>query len=184
MLHTIERLGAVDFGLWEHVDGRGSSDVAAAIMATMPTEPTPAVANALLQMAAAVRDNDPSTATADSFCFAFVDDDEALQELLWAWSPAEVINDLWFNACTIADAWRDDFKDLCCVELDGAGRLSATNLGRLRDLAWDLRDNIVNDWADMEDDVEYNTFRDLDTPRCVDFRKLTRHADVDNINKA
>ena len=184
MLHTIERLGAVDFGSWEHVDGRESADVAAAIMATMPAGPTPAVTNALLQMAVAVRDNDPSTGTADDFQFAFVDDDEALQELLWAWSPAKVIEELWFNACTIADAWRDEFKDVCCVEFDGAGRLSATNLGRLRELAWVLRGGIVFDWADMEDGEEFNTFRDLDTPRCVDFRRLTRHADVDNINKA
>ena len=176
MLHTIERLGAVDFGPWEHVDWRGSADVAAAIMATIPAKPTPAVTNALLQMAVAVRDNDPSTATADNFRFAFVDDDEALQELLWAWSPAEVIGELWFNACTIADAWVDKFKDECCVEFDGAGRLSATNVGRLRDLAWVLRGDIVYDWADMEDDAEFNTFRDLDTPRCVDFRKITRHA--------
>lgn len=184
MLHAIERLDAVDFGSWEHVDGRESADVAAAIMATMPAEPTPAVTNALLQMAVAVRDNDLDTGTADSFRFAFVDDDEALQELLWAWSPAEIISELWFNACTVADAWRDEFKDACCVEFDGAGRLSATNIGRLRDLAWDLRREIVNDWADMEDDTEFNTYRDLDTPRCVDFRNLTRHADVDNINKA
>ena len=184
MLHTIEHLGAVDFGPWEHVDGRESADVAAAIMATMPAEPTPAITNALIQMAVAVRDNDPSTGTADSFSFAFIDDDGAVQEMLWGWSPAAVIDELWFNACTIADAWRDEFKDDCCVEFDGAGRLSATNLGRLRDLAWDLRDDIVNDWADMEDGEEFNTFRDLDTPRCVDFRKLTRHADVDNINKA
>ena len=184
MLHTIERLDAVDFGPWEHVDGRESADVAAAIMATMPAEPTPAVTNALLQMAVAVRDNDPSTGTADIFRFAFVDDGEALQELVWAWDPAEIIGELWFNACTIADAWRDDFKDACCVEFDGAGRLSATNVERLRDLAWDLRDDIVTDWADMEDESEFNTYRDLDTPRCVDFRKLTRHADVDNINKS
>ena len=184
MLHTIERLDAVDFGPWEHVDGRESADVAAAIIATIPAEPTPLVKNALLQMAVAVRDNDPNTGTADAFRFAFIDDDEALQELLWAWSPAEVISELWFNACTIADAWRDEFKDLCCVEFDGAGRLSATNLGRLRDLAWDLRHDIVTDWADMEDGEEFNTFRDLDTPRCVDFRKLARRADVDNINKA
>ena len=176
MLHTIERLDAVDFGPWEHVDWRGSADVAAAIMATIPAKPTPAVTNALLQMAVAVRDNDPSTTTADNFRFAFVDDDEALQELLWAWSPAEVIGELWFNACTIADAWRDEFKDLCCVELDEVGRLSATNIGRLRELAWALRGDIVYDWADMEDDAEFNTFRDLDTPRCVDFRKITRHA--------
>lgn len=184
MLHTIERLGAIDFGPWEHVDGRESADVAAAIIATMPAEPTPAITNALLQMAVAVRDNNPCTGTAESFLFAFVDDDEALQELLWGWNPAGVISDLWFNACTIADAWRDDFEDACCVEFDGAGRLSATNIGRLRDLAWDLRYDIVNDWADMEDDTEFNTYRDLDTPRCVDFCKLTRHADVDNINKA
>ena len=176
MLHTIERLDAIDFGPWEHVDWRGSADVAAAIMATMPAEPTPAITNALLQMAVAVRDNDPNAGTADAFRFAFVDDDEALQELLWAWSPAEVIDELWFNACIIADAWVDRFKDECCVEFDGAGRLSATNIGRLYDLAWALRGDIVNDWADMEDDAEFNTFRDLDTPRCVDFRKLTRHA--------
>lgn len=184
MLHTIERLDAVDFGPWEHVDGRESADVAAAIMAAMPAEPTPMVTSALLQMAVAVRDNDPGTGTAGSFLFAFVDDDDALQELLWGWKPEEVINDLWFNACTIADAWRDEFKDACCVELDEAGRLCATNLGRLYDLAWDLRHDIVTDWADMEDGEEFNTFRDLDTPRCVDFGKLTRHADVDNINKA
>ena len=184
MLHTIERLDAVDFGSWEHVDGRESADVAAAIMATLPAEPTPAITDALLQMAVAVRDNDPSTGTADGFRFAFVDDDEALQELLWAWSPAEIIDELWFNACTIADAWRGEFKGDCCVEFDGAGRLSATNLWHLRDLAWDLRNDIVNDWADMEDDTEFNTYRDLNTPRCVDFCKLTRHADVDNINKA
>lgn len=184
MLHTIERLSAIDFGSWEHVDGRESADVAAAIMATMPAEPTTAITNALLQMAVAVRDNNPASGTAENFLFAFVDDDEALQELLWAWSPARVISELWFNACTVADAWRDEFKDLCCVEFDEAGRLSATNIGRLRDLAWDLRHDIVNDWADMEDDTEYNTYRDLDTPRCVDFRRLTRHADVDNINKA
>lgn len=184
MLHTIERLGAVDFGSWDHVDGRESADAAAAIMATMPAEPTPAVTNALLQMAVAVRDNDPSTGTADNFRFSFVDDDEALREMLWAWDPAEVIDELWFNSCTIADAWRDEFKDVCCVEFDAAGRLSATNLGRLYDCAWDLRHDIVSDWADMEDNAEFNAYRDLDTPRCVDFRKLTRHADVDNINKA
>lgn len=184
MLHTIERISAVDFGPWEHVDGRESADVAAAIMATIPAEPTPEATNALLQMAVAVRDNDPRTGTAYSFRFAFIDDDDALQELLWAWTPAELIPDLWYNACTVADAWRDEFKDVCCVEFDGAGRLSATNLGRLRALAWDLRHDIVNDWADMEDDTEYNTYRDLDTPRCVDFHRLTRHADVDNINKA
>ena len=184
MLHAIERLDAVDFGSWEHVDGRESADVAAAIMATIPAEPTTMVKNALLQMAVAVRDNDPSTGTADSFRFAFVDDDEALQELLWGWSPAAVVYELWYTACTIAESWRDEFKDVCCVEFDGAGWLSATNLWHLRDLAWDLRADIVTDWADMEDDAEFNTYRDLDTPRCVDFRKLTRHADVDNINKA
>lgn len=183
MLHTIERLGAVDFGPWEHVDGRESADVAAAIIATMPAEPTPAVTNALLQMAVAVRENDPNTSTADSFCFAFIDDDEALQEMLWGWSPAKVIEELWFNACTITGTWLDEFKDACCVELDDAGRLSATSLGCLRELAWGLRHDIVTDWADMEDGTEYNTYRDLDTPRCVDFRRLTRHADVDNINK-
>ena len=183
MLHTIERLDAVDFGPWEHVDWRGSADVAAAIMATLPAGPTTMVKNALLQMAVAVHDSDPNTNTADNFRFAFVDDDEALQELLWGWSPVEVVDNFWCNACTIADAWRDDFKDACCVEFDGAGRLSATNLDRLYDLAWALRGDIVYDWADMEDDAEFNTFRDLDTPRCVDFRKLTRHADVDNINK-
>lgn len=184
MLHTIERLGMVNLGPWERVDGREPADVAAAIIATMPAEPTPLVKNALLQMAVAVRDNDPSTGTADAFRFAFVDDGEALQELVWGWKPAEVIDELWFNSCTIADAWRDEFKDACCVELDGAGRLCATNLGRLFDLAWDLRRDIVTDWADMEDDTEYNTYRDLDTPRCVDFRKITRHAGVDNVVKA
>ena len=184
MLHTIERLGMVNFGPWERVDGRESADVAAAIIATIPAEPTPLVKNALLQMAVAVRDNDPNTGTADAFRFAFVDDEEELQELVWGWKPEEVIDELWFNSCTIADAWSGKFKDACCVELDGAGRLCATNLSRLFDLAWALRDDIVTDWADMEDDAEFNTFRDLDTPRCVDFRKLTRHADVDNINKA
>ena len=177
MLHTIERLGAIDFGPWEHVDGRGSADVAAAIMATIPSKPTPMVVNALLQMAVAVRDNDPNTGTADIFRFAFIDDEEALAELLWGWSPAEVIDELWFNACTVADVWRDEFKDVCCVEFDGDGRLSATYLGRLYDRAWDLRRDIVADWADMEDDEEYNTYRDLDTPRCVDFLKITRHAE-------
>lgn len=183
MLHTIERLGAVDFGPWEHVDGRESADVAAAIIATMPAEPTPLVKNALLQMAVAVRDHDPSTGTADAFRFAFVDD-EALQDLVWGWKPEEVIGELWYSACTIRDAWLGEFKDACCVELDEVGRLCATNLGRLRDLAWGLRHDIVDDWADMEDDAEFGAFRDLDTPRCVDFRRLTRHADVDNINKA
>ena len=177
MLHTIERLGMINLGPWEHADGRESADVAAAIIATIPAEPTPLVKNALLQMAVAVRDNDPSTGTADAFRFAFIDDDEAMQDLVWGWRPAEVIDELWFNSSTIAYAWVNEFKDACCVVVDGAGRLCATNLRRLFDLAWDLRRDIVNDWADMEDDEEYNTYRDLDTPRCVDFRKLERHAE-------
>ena len=184
MLHTIERLDMINLGPWEHADGRESADVAAAIIATIPAEPTPLVKNALLQMAVAVRDNDPSTGTADAFRFAFIDDDEAMQDLVWGWKPAEVIDELWFNSSTIAYAWMNEFKDACCVVVDGAGRLCATNLRRLFDLAWDHRHDIVNDWADMEDDEEYSTYRDLDTPRCVDFRKITRHADVDNINKA
>lgn len=177
MLHTIERLPGVDFGPWA-ADWRGSHDVAEAIIATMPDHPTIEVTNALLQMAVAVHDSEPGTFTARNFNFAFVDDAEAVENLLWGWEPRSIILNLFAGSWSSAAYWRDDPARFCAVEVTNDEHILATNLAALRDRAWSFRGSIASDWADLEEDEDCDPFRSLATPRCVDFRRLTRHAGI------
>lgn len=186
MLHIIERLDPADFGEWDEPDTRDYEAVAADIIASMPDQATPEARNALLQMAAVIAISDSTTVTAKEFRFAFIDDRDGLDDLLWNYTATDIIPDFWDATDTIAKAWGDEPRWECLVEFAPQGTLSATNIHMLLERAWDNRRQIAEDWSDMDDETSPwpSPYQDHDTPRCVNFRRLTRHADVDNINKA
>ena len=178
MLCEIGRLDAADFGEWTEPDTRDYGDVAADIVASMPEQPTPEACNALLQMAAVIAASDTSTVTAEEFRFAFIDDPDGMRDLLWDWDTCDIISDIWAAPCTIAAAWDNEPRRACVVEVTPQSNLNATNVHLLLGRAWDERVQIAEDWAGMDDETGSWTspYQDHDTPRCVDFRKLTRHA--------
>lgn len=179
MLHEIERLDPADFGEWVEPDTRDYEAVAADIVASMPEQATPEACSALLQMAAIIAIVDRNTVTGENFRTAYVDDPDGLDDLLWSYDAKDIIPDIYDASSTIAKAWVDEPRWECLVELTPLG-LSAVNIHLLLQRAWDNREQIAKDWANMDDEASSwpSPYRDHDTPRCVDFRRLTRHAGI------